>query len=263
MISSIQNPKIQWVRKLQSQPRQRREARAFVVEGVRLVEEALLAGWNSQLVLYTDELNPRGQELVDQFKQTGSMVEYVTLPVLHAASDTQTPQGILAVITQKELPVPESLDFLLVLDSVRDPGNLGTMLRTAAAAGVQAVFLLPGTVDPCAPKVLRAAMGAHFHLPIQVYDWEALSAFFSVDEAGGRLGVYLADAHGELLYTQANLHQPCALIIGGEAEGAGQQARVLAHHKLSIPMTGSIESLNAAMAAAILMFEVVRQRQNQ
>lgn len=263
MISSVQNPKIQWVRKLQAQPRQRHEEGVFVVEGVRLVEEALLAGWSSQLVLYTDALSPRGMELIEQFKQNAVLVEQVSLPVLRAASDTQTPQGILAVITHQELLLPERPDFLLVLDGVRDPGNLGTMLRTAAAAGVQAVFLLPGTVDPYAPKVLRAAMGAHFRLPILVSDWDALSAFFSLDGAGGGIDVYLAEAGGGLQYTQANLRRPCALIMGGEAEGAGQQARVLAHHRLSIPMAGSIESLNAAMAAAILMFEVVKQRQNQ
>jgi TrmH family RNA methyltransferase len=262
MIRSVQNPKIQWVRKLQSQSRQRREVGAFVIEGVRLVEEALLAGWDAQMVLYTEDLSQRGMELVEQFKQKAVLVEQVSLPVMRAASDTQSPQGILALITQREQQPPDEPDFLLILDGVRDPGNLGTMLRTAAAAGVQVIFLLPGTVDPYAPKVLRAAMGAHFRLAIQVVDWQAINNFFNSQGVGKEVEVYLADASGELPYIQANLRQPCALIIGGEAEGAGQQARLLAKHRLSIPMAGSIESLNAAMAAAILLFEVVRQRQS-
>ncbi len=254
MITSVQNPKIQWVRKLQSQPRQRREGGVFVVEGVRLVEEALTAGWQAQWVLYTAGLSTRGEAVVQAYSARGVPVEEVSTGVMEAASDTQTPQGLLAVLEARLLPFPDRLGFVLVVDGVRDPGNLGTLLRTAAAAGVQAVLLPPGNADAWSPKVLRAAMGAHFHLPLRSLDWDALR-----DVLYG-LPVYLADAGGGMAYTQVDLCQPLALLIGGEAAGAGQEGKALANIRLHIPMPGRMESLNAAVAAAVLMFEVVRQR---
>jgi TrmH family RNA methyltransferase len=148
------------------------------------------------------------------------------------------------------------LDFVFIPDAVRDPGNLGTMLRTAAAAGVGAVFLPPGVVDPFAPKVVRAAMGAHFRVPVYPLSWEEIHNHLNAYA----LRVYLAAAGAGQVYTQADFRSPLALIIGGEAEGAGQQARQLAAEYVHIPMSGDVESLNAAIAGAILMFEVVRQR---
>jgi TrmH family RNA methyltransferase len=256
MITSARNPKIQWVRALQSRSRQRREDSAFVVEGVRLVEEALDSGWEARLVMYTDDQDLRGLRLVDEFASHGVPIELVTLQVMRAASDTQTPQGILAVISLADLPLPESLDFVFIPDGIRDPGNLGTMLRTAAAAGVNAVFLPPGTVDAFAPKVLRSAMGAHFRLPLFTGSWEEIRARIS----GASLRVYLAAADCGLVYTQANFRSPLALIVGGEAGGAGEAARQVGDACVSIPMPGGTESLNAAVAAAVLFYEVLRQR---
>lgn len=255
MITSIHNPKIQWVRKLQSQARLRRAEGVFVVEGVRLVEEALRAGWTARLVLYSPGLSQRGQEAVARFVAQGAAVEAVSEEALTAASDTETPQGVLAVIERRELPLPARLDFALILDALRDPGNLGTILRTAAAAGVQAVFLAAGNVDPFAPKVVRAAMGAHFRLPIYDLDWQAAASKFKPD-----LRLFLADASAGRLYTDCDLTIPLAMIVGGEAAGAGRQAQNLADERVHIPMAGEVESLNAAVAAAVLLFEVVRQR---
>ncbi len=230
----------------------------FVVEGVRLVEEALRAGWQPSLVLYTPDLSQRGLEIIRSLSP--SIVEEVSPAVMRSASDTQTPQGILAVMAQRTLPLPAALDFVLVLDAVRDPGNLGTILRTAAAAGVQAVFLAPGCVDPFSPKVLRSAMGAHFCLPLLVLDWTEIEALLKLGEARPGVKIYLSDAEGSLPYTQADFRSPAALIVGGEAEGAGAEAQRMAERRIHIPMAPGVESLNAAIAAAILMFEVVRQR---
>jgi TrmH family RNA methyltransferase len=177
--------------------------------------------------------------------------------VLASVSDTQTPAGILAVLSRQDFPLPEKPDFIFILDGLRDPGNLGTILRTANAAGVQAVLLPPGAVDPFSPKVLRSAMGAHFHLPLHSLGWPAISAYCR--QHG--LAVYLADASRGQAHTQADLRLPLALILGGEAAGAGNEAAQLAGQRLHIPMPGQAESLNAAVAAAILLFEVVRQRQ--
>lgn len=256
MITSPGNPKIKWVRSLQSRSRQRRQAGAFVVEGVRLVEEALAAGWGAQLVLHTEELRDRGQKIVHGFAAQGTSVAQVTPQVMRVASDTETPQGILAVLPMRTLPLPEELDFVLILDGVRDPGNLGTILRTAAAAGVDAVLLIEGTVDVFAPKVVRAAMGAHFHLPFTTTHWGEISVL----KADFSWHVFLAAAKDAEAYTQADLSSPLAIIVGGEAEGPSKTAHKVADVHLHIPMPGDVESLNVASAAAVLLFEVVRQR---
>ena len=258
MITSAHNPKIQWLRNLQNQSKFRRAEGAFVLEGVRLAEEALQAGWPALLVLHCEGLSERGQAAVAAFEQRGVPVEQATPAAFKAASDTETPQGLLVALKLQPLPLPGRLEFVLIPDGVRDPGNLGTLLRTAAAAGAQAVLLPPGTADAYAPKVLRAAMGAHFRLAVHTLDWAEIRQIVQAPEHPQQ--VYLADAAQGLPYTQADLTQPLALIVGGEAAGASEQALALTSQRLHIPMPGGMESLNAAVAAAILMFEVVRQR---
>jgi len=147
------------------------------------------------------------------------------------------------------------------LKALRDPGKLGTLLRTAAAAGAQALLLAPGCVDAFSPKVLRAAMGAHFRLPIRSLGWAELRAYLRPVGQERRLRTYLADSAGGLPHTHADFRAPLALIVGGEAEGAGAEGQSLAQSRVHIPMPGQAESLNAAVAAGILMFEVVRQRE--
>lgn len=257
MITSRQNSKIQWVKALQARSEQRRESQAFVIEGVRLAEEALASGRKAQLALYTEDLDERGQQVVKGLADHGCPVEMVTPPVMRAASDTLSPQGLLIVISLSSLPIPEELNFVLIPDRLRDPGNLGSILRTALAAGVDAVVLPPGTVDVYAPKVVRSAMGAHFHLPIYMASWEEI---YTLEQAN-KLQVYVAAANAGLIYSQVNLRQPLALVIGGEAEGASQAAWSQDHICIRIPMSARVESLNAAAAAAVLLFEVARQRQ--
>jgi TrmH family RNA methyltransferase len=261
VITSTHNPKIQLVRKLQAHARARREESTFVVEGVRLAEDALQAGREAKLVFYTAELSARGQMVVQGFANQGASVEQVTPEVMKAISDTETPQGLLVALALSPLPLPPAPDFLLIPDGVRDPGNLGTLLRAAAAAGVQAVLLPPGSTDPYAPKVVRSAMGAHFRLPVHSLDWKAILTCLHPPLPTVQPRVYLADASGGLPYTQTDFRLPLALIVGGEAAGAGNEAIELADARVHIPMPGGMESLNAAVAAAVLMFEVVRQRE--
>ncbi len=253
MIVSPQNPKVKLARALAGRPKERREAGAFLAEGVRLVEEALLAGWPFRFVLHTDELSERGQVLVEKLRAQKVEIDPIGVPLMGSLSDTETSQGILAVLEEHELSQASPLDFALIPDSVRDPGNLGTLLRSASAAGVQAVLIPPETVDPFSPKVVRAGMGAHFHLPIMSMSWEQIR-----DQVNG-LQVYLADMDGASCW-EADFKLPLALIIGGEAEGATGVARQLASRLVSIPMLGRTESLNAAVAGSVLMFEVLRQR---
>jgi TrmH family RNA methyltransferase len=259
MITSLSNPKIQRVRALQRNPRNRRDAQAFVVEGVRLAEEALAASWPVEQAFFTEELGERGRAIVEVLQGQMREVESVTPQVMSSIGDTETPQGILLVLHRQAINPPAKIDFVFVSDGVRDPGNLGSILRTAAAAGVQAVALSPGTVDAYSPKVLRAAMGAHFRLPIIESNWLEINTWL----VEGGLRVFLAATKGDIRYDLVDLRQPLALIISGEASGASSDAEKLADERLQIPMPGGIESLNTAAAAAIILFEVVRQRGSQ
>ena len=243
------------VRALLGRAKERREAGAFVVEGVRLVEEAVNSNWEFQFALYSDGLSERGINLVKRLEVKKIDVEEVESGLLQSLGETETPQGILAVLTDSRLPLPASPDFILIPDQLRDPGNLGTLLRTAAATGVQAVLIPPETTDAFAPKVVRSGMGAHFRLPIHSLTWGEIKQMSKL----ANLQVYLADMDGKSCW-ESDLRQPLALIIGGEAEGASEEARTLANEPISIPMIGKIESLNAGVAGSVLMFEVVRQR---
>ena len=245
---------MQLVRALLGRPKERRESGAFVAEGVRLVEEALVAKWPFRFVLAGETLSKRGRELVGVLQSQGVETEVVAQGILQSVGETENSQGILAVLEESHLPLPPFPTFVLIPDQIRDPGNLGTLLRTAAAAGVQAVFLPPETAEPFAPKVVRAGMGAHFHVPILSCNWEEIRVFTN------GMTIHLADVDGTTLCWQADFLSPAALIVGGEAEGASQPARELAKSHISIPMPGWSESPNAAAAGAILMFEVVRQR---
>ncbi|MCB9111167.1 MAG: RNA methyltransferase [Anaerolineales bacterium] len=255
MITSNQNSKIKLVRALLGRSKERREAGAFIAEGVRLVEEAVKANWICRFALYDETLSERGMVQVESLKVRGVDVEEVSASVMKSISETETPQGILAVLELTNLPIPQPANFILIPDQVRDPGNLGTLLRSAAASDVQAVLLPPETTDAFAPKVLRSGMGAHFRLPIHSLGWDEIE---KVIKSEG-LNVLVADMNGQSCW-ETDLRQPVALIIGSEADGASESARKLANGNISIPMSGETESLNAGAAGSILMFEVLRQR---
>jgi RNA methyltransferase, TrmH family len=255
MITSSQNPKIKLARALTGRPKERREAEAFLAEGVRLVEEAFAANWSVRFVLYSDELSERGKKLMEKLEDKKIDIEKVESRLLQSLSETETSQGIIAVLNDSVIPIAESPNFILIPDSIREPGNLGTLLRTADAAGVEAVLIPPETTDAFGPKVVRAGMGAHFRLPIHTMSWD------EIRECAKSLQIFLADMDGQSCW-ETDFRQPLALIVGGEAEGASEQARKLANASVRIPMAGKTESLNAAVAGSVLMFEVMRQRKN-
>lgn len=258
MITSNQNSKIKLVRALMGRAKERREAGMFVVEGVRLVEEAAKGNWKLEPVLFDETLSERGKSQVESLRSRGVEVEEVSDSLMKSLSETETPQGILAVVHFSNSPISNSLDFVLIPDQIRDPGNLGALLRSAAATDVQAVLIPPETTDAFAPKVLRAGMGAHFRVPIREMGWDEIREVCKL--AGSK--VYVADMDGQSCW-ETDLRQPLALIIGGEAEGASEEARKLATGKISIPMEGNVESLNAGVAGSVLMFEAVRQRRSK
>jgi len=259
MITSAHNPKIQTVRALLAHRQEREAAGEFVIEGVRLTEEALNSGWIPRVVFHSVQVSERGKTLLMEFARNGVEIEEISPGLMKSLAETDAPQGILAVVPQRTLGLPVMMDFAVIADNLRDPGNLGTLLRTAAAAGVQAVLLAPGTADAFSPKVLRAGMGAHFRLPVHRCSWDEITGICRI-KSHPELQVLLAEAENGLPFWSHDLRKPLALVIGGEAEGASPAGRALANAAIKIPMPGLSESLNAAVAAGILIFEVVRQR---
>jgi TrmH family RNA methyltransferase len=260
MLTSPQNPRLQRVRALLEKRKQRDAERAFVVEGVRLAEDALVSGWQPELVLYSARLSARGQQVARLFQNDGAEVVEIAEHLMDSLAGTEAPQGLLAVFPMRPPELPEQLDFALIADNLRDPGNLGTLLRSAAAAGVQAVLLSPGTTDAFAPKVLRAGMGAHFRLPVLHASWGEIRAICK--ERATPLHILLAEADQGTACWDLDLRQPLALMVGNEAEGASPDAQRITDQPVTIPMPGRSESLNAAAAASVLLFEVVRQRRD-
>jgi RNA methyltransferase, TrmH family len=177
--------------------------------------------------------------------------------VIAAACDTVAPQGIVAVVPlQDPGGMPERVSLALVLDSLQDPGNLGTILRTAQAAGADGVWLTPGSVDPYNAKVVRSGMGAHFRLPIHM-DTELPDLRVLVTRVDQ---VLAAATCGKALYFDANWVVPSLLVIGNEAWGVGPEVATILTGSVRIPMPGGAESLNAAVATAVILFEAIRQR---
>ncbi len=257
-ITSSKNQNVQYIRELLTKKSTREQTGYFVVEGVRLSEEALKAGVVPRLVVYSDNCSARGLELMQQAHDLGSKVLSAAADILNALSDTETSQGLLMVVPNQFLLLPEEFHFVVIVDQVRDPGNLGTILRSAVAAGAQAVFCTPGSVDAWSPKVVRSAMGAHFHIPVIKNEWGEIKVLLK--KQNQPLTVFLAESEDGTVLWQADLKQPVALVIGGEADGASPEVKASVDAFLNIPMPGGFESLNAAVAASIILFEVVRQR---
>ena len=258
MITSAQNQKIREIRKLAAKRKERESSGRYIIEGVRLTEEAL--NWHKDCcyLLYTEPLPSRAEKLVEAFREKGVSAEAVTPQLMDSIAGTDSPQGVLAVMRMDPLPLPDNPDFLVIADGIQDPGNLGTLFRTAAAAGAEGVLLMPGCADVYNPKVIRSGMGTHFRLPFQQMDWESAEKYL---RSVPGMRVLAADSDGGIACWDTDLRGPTALIIGSEANGPCDEALAAADARILIPMPGRVESLNAGIAAGILIFEVVRQRQ--
>ncbi len=250
MLTSLQNEKVKLAHALQTQAKARRKEGKIVLEGARLVRDAWEQGLHPEVVFYTTGLT--AESLIAEL--AGQKVQLVSDEVMRHISDTQQPQGIIGVFPMPQSTLPQNPERILILDAIRDPGNMGTILRTATGASVQAVLLSTDCVDPYNPKTLRGGMGAHFRIPIAEQSWEDIGAYCQ------GLTVYLADSQGDIRYDQADWSAAWALIIGSEAHGASEAARQLAQSRVYIPLAAETESLNVAVAAGVILFEAVRQR---
>ncbi len=260
MITSTDNSRIKEARSLQRK-RQRLAAGRCLLEGLRLVEDAWRAGARPDRIFFVPEAaesNPALAALVAEISAAGVESLACTPQVFQTLADTVTPQGIAAVLPLPDLPLPAQPGLVLILDGIGDPGNAGTLLRTAEAAGVGLAIFAPQTVDPFNPKVLRAGMGAHFRLPLRIcIGWDEVKRH--LDPAWP---IFMADAQGELTYDEVDWARPAALILGSEADGPSAAARRIGR-PLAIPMIGGTESLNAAIAGAVILFEAARQRRQR
>ena len=257
-ISSPANDRVKYIKSLKNKRVRHRDKRYFL-EGRRLVAEALGVGVKPAFVLYTQSFASAqpGKRLVGQIEEAGVPSWVITPDLVKVVSDTMTPQGVVAVVGMGS-PDPEavrSASLVLVLDNLRDPGNMGTILRTALATGVEAVLLPKGCVDPYSPKVVRAGMGAQLVLPIHVdLEWPRIGQLLVEKRR------ILTDPHRSVPPWQMDLLGAVALIVGNEAHGASEPARNLAECSVSLPMRNGVESLNAAVATAVVLFEAQRQR---
>jgi len=238
----------------------RRKAReregVFVVEGIRAVEELLRSSLVVRGLLVAPKLidSPRGVALVESAKAKGVEVADVDEKEFRSAAETESPQGIVAIAetplrSLASLPASGPLRLLL-LDAVQDPGNVGTIIRTAAALGAHATIALPGSVDVWNAKVVRSAMGAHFHHPAFHATWEDVQAFLVRTSTP----LWAADADGVTITDRGPAR--LALAVGNEGGGLSPAIRAAADRVISLPITTMVESLNVAVATGILLYEL-------
>lgn len=256
MITSTSNPQMKWLMQLQKKSKVRNEEKVFVVEGLRMFAE--VPEERVKKVYISESLyNKKKEELrLDRFS-----VEVLSDSVFQHVSDTKTPQGILCVVSQKEYQLATLLDIsnphFMVLDNLQDPGNLGTIVRTAEGAGVDAVFLSKESVDIYNPKTIRSTMGSIYRMPV-IYI-EDLRELLDIFKQKG-IKSYAAHLEGKNSYDKEDYQSGTAILIGNEGNGLRDEIAADADTWVQIPMQGKVESLNAAIAASILMFEVYRQR---
>lgn len=256
MITSTSNPQVKGLLQLQKKSKVRSERNAFVVEGIKMFLEAPKE--RVEKVYISESLYNKKQKELDL---RGYSVELLSEKVFGYVSDTKTPQGILAVIRQKETKLSEMVKsenpFLMVLDNLQDPGNLGTIVRTAEGAGVTGIIMSRDTVDIYNPKTIRSTMGSVYRMPfLYAEDLPGL-----LDELK-RYGIksYAAHLGGKNDYDEEDYCSGCAFLIGNEGNGLRDEVSEKADVLVKIPMCGQVESLNAAIASSVLMFEAARQR---
>ncbi len=256
-ISSLRNPLIKAYLALARSGRQRRLCGKMALEGPHLLEEALRAGLVPEVVFYTRRYRERGERLWERGLPAQTRQCPVSAALFARLAQTETPQEVAAVVPLPVMEPPESPSLALLLDRIRDPGNLGTLVRTAAAAGVEAVYCTPGCADPFNPKALRSSAGAVFFLP-PARIAEPLSVLAGFSRRGGQAVVAVPGA--PLCYWEADFRLSTLIVIGNESSGAAPELRTAAGRAVSIPQPGWDRSLNAAVSAAVVLYEVLRQR---
>jgi len=251
------NKKIKQIQSWQRSAKDRREAGVFIVEGIKMYKEAP-TDWIQEVYLTQKALDELGEP-----KHTCYLVED---SVFEKISDTQTPQGVLTVLRRPQHDLDKIIagksdtgktQLILLLENLQDPGNLGTILRVGEAAGVTGIIMTKGTVDIYNPKVVRSTMGSIYRMPFAYTD-NICDTISALNNAG--VTTYAAHLQGSEVYTEYDYSLPTAFLIGNEGNGLTDEATKMAKKRLLIPMEGSVESLNAGIATAVLIYEAHRQR---
>ncbi len=268
MVTSSSNPQMKRIVQLNKKAKTRYEQRVFVAEGIKMCQEAPKGQIETLYVSESFLAEPKNQGFLEDYSY-----EVVSDKVFSAVSDTKTPQGILCLVKMPQYSLEKLLgDFnvskngdqpmekcphLLILEGIQDPGNLGTMMRTAEGAGVTGIVMSKTTVDIFNPKVVRSTMGSLFRVPF--YLAEDLAGTINFLKKQGII-MYAAHLKGKLSYDQPDYRGACGFLIGNEGNGLTPETAALADQYIRIPMEGRVESLNASIAAALLMYETHRQR---
>ena len=260
MITSTSNLRVRQVVQWQSKAKERRKAGIFLAEGMKMLEEAP-EEWIREIYLTQDCLERAKENIIIWKKLLQTGYEVVGDEVFHKMSDTQSPQGVLTILKRPEYRLDVLLkkenSLFVILEDIQDPGNLGTIIRTGEGAGITGVIMTQQTVDIFNPKVIRATMGSIYRVPF-VYIEDVGKTIKEMQDMG--IQIYAAHLKGERYYDSFALEKPAGFLIGNEGNGLKKETADLADSYLKIPMEGSVESLNAAVAAALLMYEAHRQR---
>ncbi len=258
MISSSSNIQVKNLIQLQKKAKARREQKAFVVEGIKMVMELPKEQWVKGYIA-SSFMSQCDHALIEKLDHCG--YEVLEDKIFAQVSETVTPQGVLAIASQKDYDFNQWFQkekpLVLFLESLQDPGNLGTIIRTAEGAGVDGVILNQTSVDIYNPKVIRSTMGSIYRVPF-VYVSDFKETILKAKEHGVTL--YAAHLSGEHFYYEENYTKSAGFMIGNEGNGLTKETADLATTYIKIPMSGQLESLNAAVASAILMYEAKRQR---
>ena len=279
MITSSSNPRMKVIMQLNKKAKARYEQRVFVVEGIKMCLEVPRERIQEIYVSESFLASSRNQKCLESLSY-----EVVSDSVFRKISDTKTPQGILCLVQMIQYKLEDLLGagmgygsadalsvktasagqqkapHLLMLENIQDPGTLGTMMRAGEGAGVTGVIMDRTTVDMFNPKTIRSTMGSLFRVPFYITD--DLPGTIAVLKKRG-IAVYAACLDGEKLYDEPDYTSPCGFMIGNEANGLTEETAALADVLIRIPMQGQVESLNAAVASALLMYEANRQRRNK
>lgn len=261
-IESSSNKIIKEIRSL-NKKKNRIKRGLYFIEGIRIVEDAIKSEEDIEYVLYSDKLFDvqMGKELLDFID--GKYKTYkVNESLFNDVSDTETPQGILAVIKMKNYSIEDIFtekDFIIILDRLQDPGNMGTIIRSADALGATGIIISKGSVDVYNQKVLRSTMGSLFHIPI-IHVEDIKETILKLKEKD--IKIFATTLNESKYCYDVDFKKNIAVIIGNEGNGVGSDIYNLSDENIIIPMIGNSESLNVAMASSIIMYEVLRQRKN-
>jgi len=254
-ISSKENSLIKQIKKLKEK-KHRLENKAFLVEGFRFIEEALKSSFNVKYIFINENADKEYCEKYISVHECNAEIYIVSDIVFKTLTSTETPQGAIAVVENKVLNLKYCEGFYVLVDKVQDPGNLGTIIRTAHAADGLGIILTKGTVDVYNEKTLRSTMGSIFNIPIM--EDKDLSLVRELKNKGYKLITSSLDTNNN--FYDIDLSGKCIISVGNEGKGISKEIYELSDEKVKIPMPGGAESLNASVAASIMMYETVRQK---